>query len=332
VVTSLLVSHGERRSRTVLRAVEDKWGVRIHPKTSVADALGLRGKHHLMPSNEYRFALMAHFDFLLTDEQDERPLLAIEYDPGQHRTDAATIKRDRKKDSLARRYGLPLLRVEPYFLRDVVPGTTLVRLIVEEWLSTRRWITMGEADPGPPTSVAEEAREEIVQAFCDYDARLPSPVSIYRTRWREAGDLAEEYAVMPLFGKEVVIGYGRCDSASSVQGVAVESSVASHIAALDLAERLRRVKSGRERAQPLDVLARLNVTTAGWKRYGGSPWDGYEAGVDTSDAMCTAWSEYAWLKEYIDPDGRSWEEWLREYDPEWFAEEDWLRRAELSRT
>jgi len=330
-VNSLLVSHGERRSRTALRAVEDKWGVRIHPKTSVADALVLRGKQHLMASNEYRFALMAHFDFLLTDEEDERPLLAIEYDPAQHDTDPPTIKRDRMKDSLARRFGLPLLRVKPDSLRDVVPGTTLVRLVVEEWLQSHRWTTWGEGEPMPPDSVADEARQEISEAFSNHDCCLPGPVLIRRPiHWRGfEDDVSEEYAVMPLVdGSTVVIGHGTCDGVALGRGVgvtAVPSSIAWHIAELDLAERLRRAKSGQERAQPLDALTQLNVDTAGWRRYFASPWDYEEAELDAGDAVYSAWSQYASVQAYIDPEGRPWEQWLREYDPEWFAEEDWLR-------
>jgi hypothetical protein len=57
----------------------------------------------------YKYALMAHFDFLVTDKM-YIPQFAVEFDGPGH-SDADVRRLDVKKDDLCRFFGFPLLRI-----------------------------------------------------------------------------------------------------------------------------------------------------------------------------------------------------------------------------
>jgi hypothetical protein len=59
---------------------------------------------------ELRYLRLAHFDFVIWDAK-ERALAAWEFDGAYHVTDPEQQRRDRLKDSICRKAGLPLYRV-----------------------------------------------------------------------------------------------------------------------------------------------------------------------------------------------------------------------------
>jgi len=59
---------------------------------------------------ELRYLRLAHFDFVIWDAK-ERAMAAWEYDGVHHVTDPEQQRRDRLKDSICRKAGLPLYRV-----------------------------------------------------------------------------------------------------------------------------------------------------------------------------------------------------------------------------
>jgi ssDNA-binding Zn-finger/Zn-ribbon topoisomerase 1 len=79
----------------------------VYAKVRLADVLPIEGSG--LSAALYEFALLAHFDFVITG-RDQVPLFAIEFDGPLH-TFSPQAERDVKKDELSRRFRLPLMRV-----------------------------------------------------------------------------------------------------------------------------------------------------------------------------------------------------------------------------
>ena len=104
-----------------------------------ASRLELRGKRGRVDRDDYRFALMAHLDFVVAHAETEEPLFALEFDGDErHRTDLTTVLRDDRKRRLCREFDLPLLRIDPGFLRCVNGDLAVCSLVADEWLSPVR--------------------------------------------------------------------------------------------------------------------------------------------------------------------------------------------------
>lgn len=103
-------------------------GARVCPKVRVADVLQVEGVG-VLPS-DLSFALKAHFDFVVIDNQD-MPLFAVEFDGPTH-SDPVQHRRDRTKDGLCEKLGLPILRVRDAHLQ-VFRTYDLLSWIVEQW-------------------------------------------------------------------------------------------------------------------------------------------------------------------------------------------------------
>jgi len=81
---------------------------RVFPKVRMADVIALEDWRLIQFERDYM--LMAHFDFVAVKENSE-PIAAYEIDGSYHDTDAKTIKRDKLKDSICKKVGLPLIRI-----------------------------------------------------------------------------------------------------------------------------------------------------------------------------------------------------------------------------
>ncbi|HDR4881555.1 DUF2726 domain-containing protein [Bacillus cereus] len=100
-----------------------------YPKVRLADIFSIEGSGI---SNElYSFALMAHFDVIVTDLQGY-PLFAVEFDGPTH-TDPKQIERDMKKDTLCKRFDLPILRITSEFLDGKHTNMNLLGWFIEYW-------------------------------------------------------------------------------------------------------------------------------------------------------------------------------------------------------
>ena len=54
---------------------------------------------------------MTHVDFLLFNQMDKQPVLAIEVDGGSHKSGSKQAERDAKKNSILEKCAVPLLRL-----------------------------------------------------------------------------------------------------------------------------------------------------------------------------------------------------------------------------
>ena len=84
--------------------------VLLAPKMRVLDSLE-PGLVPTLMQQERDYAFRAHFDMVLVDQESFRPVAAVELDGATHENDPVTLARDRLKNSLCEKAGLPLIRV-----------------------------------------------------------------------------------------------------------------------------------------------------------------------------------------------------------------------------
>jgi very-short-patch-repair endonuclease len=100
----------------------------VCPKVRVADVLPIEGSG--IDSDTFKYALQAHFDFVVTDAT-HTPVFAVEFDGPGHRDDDDQIARDLKKNSLCARFAFPLLRINDNYVSRLYNQRTLLVWIVE---------------------------------------------------------------------------------------------------------------------------------------------------------------------------------------------------------
>jgi hypothetical protein len=99
-------SDGERSLNAALVKVYGPHGVQGH--VGMGDVVASEGIG--LSDVELRYLRLAHFDFVIWDTK-ERAVAAWEFDGAHHVTDPEQQRRDRLKDSICRKAGLPLYRV-----------------------------------------------------------------------------------------------------------------------------------------------------------------------------------------------------------------------------
>ena len=99
-------SDGERRLYPALVKVYGPHSVQGH--VGMGDVVASEGIG--LSDAELRYLRLAHFDFVIWDAK-ERAVAVWEYDGVHHVTDPEQQRRDRLKDSICRKAGLPLCRV-----------------------------------------------------------------------------------------------------------------------------------------------------------------------------------------------------------------------------
>jgi very-short-patch-repair endonuclease len=111
-----------------LLRVCDRWGARLAFKQRIADVLELDASNSSF--EEGRFALQAHFDFVVWRSGD--PQFAVEFDEPHHRTDANQRRRDALKDEICWRAGFPVLRAVDHSLKRL-GERPLLEWLIELW-------------------------------------------------------------------------------------------------------------------------------------------------------------------------------------------------------
>lgn len=122
-----LLNLSEERAKAELDAVASRHGLGVHAKVRVADVLPIEGSG--VTSDLYRYALMAHFDFVVTD-LDFDPRFAVEFDGPGHAAPRAKAL-DAKKDALCQAFGLSLLRIRSSHLPKAYSDLSLLEWIVD---------------------------------------------------------------------------------------------------------------------------------------------------------------------------------------------------------
>jgi Protein of unknown function (DUF2726) len=126
----------ERMTAERLREITQDHACVVFEKLRIADALAIDSSG--LTSEEYGYALKAHFDFLVAQDSDTLALFAVEFDGPHHKHDPVASKRDDLKDRICTKLGMPILRIDSDHLAMTVGRFDLLPYLIDMWF-------MGEA-------------------------------------------------------------------------------------------------------------------------------------------------------------------------------------------
>lgn len=118
-----------------LREVCDDFDAKVYAKVRVADVLAI--EHSGIDNDHYRYALQAHFDFVVSDF-DDQPLFTIEFDGSSH-SSPEVQRRDQMKNFLCDRFSLPLLRINRKYLNPEFSNWDLLRWFCTVFFVKKSW-------------------------------------------------------------------------------------------------------------------------------------------------------------------------------------------------
>ena len=118
-----------------LREVCNDFDAKVYAKVRVADVLPIENSG--IDNDHYRYALQAHFDFVVTDS-DDKPLFAVEFDGSSH-SSPEVLRRDQIKNSLCDRFVLPLLRINRKYLTKAFSNWDLLRWFCTVFFVKKSW-------------------------------------------------------------------------------------------------------------------------------------------------------------------------------------------------
>lgn len=172
-VKKILNLHEEATEKRLRKACEE-WNATVYAKVRLADVFPIEGSG--LSDEHYRFALQAHFDFIIAD-QDHSPLFAVEFDGEQHRAHLQG-RRDAVKNQLCERFQFPLLRINARYLPKRYRRMDLLSWFVEAWFMDRAFAEAQDKglippdEPFVPGSVlAMPGRKERFPLWLSLDAR-----------------------------------------------------------------------------------------------------------------------------------------------------------------
>lgn len=216
-----LSNRGELAVGAAIDSAAQRYAARIYRKTRVADVLDIS---QLAQPDLRRYALMAHFDFVVADN-DESPLFAMEFDGAGH--DSVN---DAKKDAICSYARLPLFRIDVSTSQMETTRQKFVSYLVHLWFLTGFFQEMqekGVLSEDEPFFASGFLRENAKNLFdSEFDLLGPARGRLYRICKRHDlpggplwqlglreillghnnGDLAA-FAYYPLPGRTV---YARC--------------------------------------------------------------------------------------------------------------------------
>lgn len=177
-----------------LREVCEEFGACVYAKVRLADILPIEGSG--ISQREYRFALQAHFDFVLTDI-NHYPLFVVEFDGNTHLANAQRV-RDQIKDRLCQQFALPLLRVNSRYLLKTYGGMDLLSWFIKVWFVQKDFeeaqdlghieahevydpfLIMSDKDNHPfPLVLSHTAQREIRALFKAGRCKHPTPSAVF---------------------------------------------------------------------------------------------------------------------------------------------------------
>lgn len=141
----ILANKYEAATHEALIEAASNSGAKVFPKVRVADAIDIDKSGLSDP--EYSYALRAHFDFVITRE-DAKAAFAVEFDGPLHDRNPETIRRDNLKNSICKKLGMPLLRIDAGYLRKL-SRFTLIGWMVEVWFLAEAFYDAQESGSVP---------------------------------------------------------------------------------------------------------------------------------------------------------------------------------------
>lgn len=129
MVLKKIFNFHEEVTHKKLKDICDKYGASVHTKLRIADIFPIEKSG--IPDIDYRFALQAHFDFVIVDSE-HMPLFAVEFDGPTHDTNTQK-SRDEIKDKLCDKFELPILRIKSNHLFRKFGSFDLLTWFIEVW-------------------------------------------------------------------------------------------------------------------------------------------------------------------------------------------------------
>ncbi|MBX9788875.1 MAG: DUF2726 domain-containing protein [Pirellulales bacterium] len=148
-----LLTQAEEATNDILKPLCEKWGAHAFVKVRLADILPIENSG--IDDSDFRFALQSHFDFVVADT-DIRPLFAVEFDGRTHASDVQQ-QRDRRKNQLCERFGLPLLRINSRYLVSKYRQMDVLSWFVNYWFASRMIDDAYEQGQIPPDEYVDPA-------------------------------------------------------------------------------------------------------------------------------------------------------------------------------
>lgn len=127
-----LVNFHEAVTRKILRAAAEKNGAEVWPKLRIADVLNLERSG--LDNDLFSFALKAHFDFVVVD-QEHLPLFAVEFDGPHHDSEPRARINDMKKNAVCEKLDFPIARVRDEHLFQKARGVDYLTWLTEIFFS-----------------------------------------------------------------------------------------------------------------------------------------------------------------------------------------------------
>jgi ssDNA-binding Zn-finger/Zn-ribbon topoisomerase 1 len=127
----VLLNRPEQITYDRLAKVCARHGAHVFAKVRLADVLPVERSG--IPDELYRYALQAHYDFVVTD-YEQAPLFAVEFDGPQH-AQGRQAELDGKKDELSRRFGFTVLRVHAGDLSPAEGRLDHLSRLVDQWFA-----------------------------------------------------------------------------------------------------------------------------------------------------------------------------------------------------
>jgi hypothetical protein len=124
-----ILNQAEEVTYRELQELAEEYNYSVHIKMRLADIFPIGGSG--ITDDLYGFALRAHFDFVVSDENHD-PLFAVEFDGPSHRKDDQR-ERDNKKNELCELFEFPILRINTRHLIAKYNKASLLKWIVSAW-------------------------------------------------------------------------------------------------------------------------------------------------------------------------------------------------------
>ncbi|BAY37883.1 hypothetical protein NIES2111_22240 [Nostoc sp. NIES-2111] len=114
---SLLVNKYEIFTNKAIDKIASKYNAKVCTKVRIADILEITNSG--LRNSEYKYALQAHFDFVITTGIELSPEFVIEFDEKSHKQYKNAIDRDKLKNFICNKFELPLFRVNANFIKGI---------------------------------------------------------------------------------------------------------------------------------------------------------------------------------------------------------------------
>lgn len=247
----VLVNKYEEETDAALKEAAARSNALVFSKVGIKDILDIDKGRALLTKEEYNYAFKAHFDFVVT-RADTSPVFAVEYDGSMHYDDPATIERDKKKNAICQKLGMPLLRIDSQYLRRI-GNFSLIGWLTELWFIYEGWVEAQEKGLVPydepflyflVLGYDPFAASRIFIQRVSEEKRVLDPAPKVATAISNQG-YTRAIACVRVTEEITVLGHARClfFMTCSIPSVGAHS-LAEELAIVDAAEKLKRYWRG----------------------------------------------------------------------------------------